>query len=319
MKKKLAKKDWKKILNNYIITDCAIRESDIIYLKAENCTDDDMRQVTLIEDAGDDELGYSSIQFDEAFSSVLGASQKPVSQGLMVDSIGGFALPSGGGKTTWEPELVGGNDSALIRKVKMIDGYAWAVGLKRLVSKRYGINDWRPMVNGIHFKIDRDREDIFDYGFEDISGFSESEVYAVGGKGDIWWFDGQTWQQCGFPTNDKLKNVVCAGDGFFYVASGRAIWRGKKNTWEKIDIIELHDELNDLCWFNNMLWGIGDADFFIWDGNSIKDFFLCNGEVIHPSGSMDSSNSMMLIASSSAVWTFDGDEWCNIVPDYNED
>ena len=317
MKKPINIENWEKIFCDYAIVDCAIREKNIIYIQAVSSTDKPgMRQVTLVDLDNDETLAYSSIQFPSAFTSVLGTSTSPISQGLLIDCLGGFALPSGGGKTSWDSETVARDTVAVIQKIKRIDGYAWAVGLRRFVSKRFNIGDWRPVMNGISSGVAAANGSAFDYGFNDIAGFTENDIYAVGGQGDIWHFDGHVWQQCGFPTNDKLTNVVCADDGFVYVASRKRIWRGKLNKWESVDIPELKGELNDLCWFNHALWGIGQHDFFSWASGTINDYFICNGEQIRPSGTMDCNDALLIIASYTNVWSFDGSEWYNTVPNY---
>ncbi|NHZ83863.1 hypothetical protein F2P44_32025 [Massilia sp. CCM 8695] len=37
-------------------------------------------------------------------------------------------------------------------------------------------------------------------GFTDLSAFSENDMYAVGGEGDVWRFDGAKWHNCALPT-----------------------------------------------------------------------------------------------------------------------
>lgn len=78
--------------------------------------------------------------------------------------------------------------------------------------------------------------DDLDVGFEDIDGFSENEIYAVGLKGQIWMFDGNNWIQLSSPTNRNLASLKCAPDGLVYVVGDEGvILRGRKESWELID------------------------------------------------------------------------------------
>ncbi|QED70800.1 hypothetical protein FTV92_12950 [Escherichia coli] len=70
-----------------------------------------------------------------------------------------------------------------------------------------------------------------DQGFSDLDAFSDQDIYAVGGQGDVWRYDGHKWNMCGFPSNEQLSTVVCAPDGNVYIGGeGGNIWVGRKNT-----------------------------------------------------------------------------------------
>ncbi|MCO6515326.1 MAG: hypothetical protein J6586_02190 [Snodgrassella sp.] len=64
-------------------------------------------------------------------------------------------------------------------------------------------------------------------GFEFIDGFSETEIYAGGGKRDLWQFNGETWRQVFFSSDMPLESVCCGQDGFVYIgAQSGTVFKG---------------------------------------------------------------------------------------------
>ncbi|TLG77229.1 hypothetical protein [Culicoidibacter larvae] len=312
MQKLLSKKDWKKVFRHFVIIDCAIREHNIVYFLIQHYKNERVRQVVLIDD-DHETLDYAYFDLGAISMSLIGAAQKPISQGLRIGCLGGAVFPAGGGKSEWDSEWVGDDMPTAVNRIKMIDGYAWAVGLQRFVSKRIDIGRWQVMTCTAEEVVEE--EDAFTQSFEDIAGFSERDIYIVGGKGEVWHYDGRDWKQCQFPSDERLYHVACGNDGFVYVASKEAIWCGKMDDWELVRELKLdYQGLNDLCWFDNRLWGIGDHTFFIWDGSDVADHIVIDGEDCVPHGCMDSTEDLLLICGHSTAWAFDGRDWVNIIP-----
>ena len=94
-------------------------------------------------------------------------------------------------------------------------------------------------------------------GFTDMSAFSANDMYAVGGKGDVWRFDGTIWHDCLLPTNAILSTVCCAGDGLVYISEfNGSVWAGRADQWKRIvqaDIAWGHQPV-DSVWFNQRLY-----------------------------------------------------------------
>lgn len=79
-----------------------------------------------------------------------------------------------------------------------------------------------------------------DMGFEDIHGPNESNMYAVGGCGDVWHYDGEKWEWCDFPSNEQLSCVLVAPNGEVYISGeGGNLWQGKLHTWKKSTAVAL--------------------------------------------------------------------------------
>jgi hypothetical protein len=73
-------------------------------------------------------------------------------------------------------------------------------------------------------------------GFNGVAAFFLDEIYCVGWKGEIWWYDGTVWHSVSSPTNVTLQHVRCAPDGFAYAVGQRGtLLRGRRDAWEVID------------------------------------------------------------------------------------
>jgi hypothetical protein len=153
-------------------------------------------------------------------------------------------------------------------------------------------------------------------GFSDLDAFSESDMYAVGGNGDVWHYDGKKWTQMGFPSNVELGTVTCAGDGQVYISGeGGSLWVGQKSTWKSIYKGSSSILWNDVLWFEGKLWLASDYQFRIWNGKELEPV-MHEGKPVPMNGHMDVHDGLLAIASSEYVMTYDGKNWKHIVAPY---
>lgn len=215
----------------------------------------------------------------------------------------------GGGKK-FPDELIHPDGWPMTSRIKCINGYAYSVGGQRCIYKRVDIGKWE------RFAKLSESEHVERVGFRDMDAFTETDMYAVGGHGDVWHYDGSTWKQMGFPSNVQLATVTCAGDGNVYISGeGGSLWVGKKSTWKRIYEGGSSILWNDVLWFDNKLWLASDYQFRIWDGKAMQSVEH-KGESIPAYGHMDARDGLLLVASPHAVWSFDGKEWKTIVAPY---
>jgi len=153
--------------------------------------------------------------------------------------------------------------TGVIQRVVRAAGQVYALGDYRKIYRRIGIDQWVELGSesrGAPMPADMaqgKRYTVMDIGFKDMAAFSPDDMYAVGGAGDIWRFDGKRWQQCPFPSTQELSTVCCAGDGFVYITDSQGcVWRGRENRWDKVaeaDIAWGYVPV-DTVWFNNRLY-----------------------------------------------------------------
>jgi hypothetical protein len=183
--------------------------------------------------------------------------------------------------------------------VAQIGGRAHAVGLRGMVYRLDAPASWT--------RIDEQLPREFDV--QAIHGFSESDIYAVGFKGELWQFNGQFWLKRDLPTKVNLASVKCAEDGIVYIGGdGGLLIRGRNEAWEILDQSPMQSDIWDIEWFGGELYvstfsGLyrlkgSDLELILFGEDKPKSFYsLCVGEgVLWSVGEAD-------------VMSFDGTNW----------
>jgi len=328
----LDKSVWQAHINGWEITDCAVRDWHIVYLCLR-------KQLTSSEKRKHEETGGSYVptqmfvmnltkpgtsfgaqQLTGYNKPIIGVARKPVPQGLLMDESTYSTQVSviGGGKPYPEEYIT---SNPMFERIKCINGYAYAVGSERKLYKRTGIGQWErvkglPEISG----------SIWDYGFEDMDAFNENDMYAVGGPGDVWHFDGHQWNIQRFPNKSRLYTVTCGADGWVYISSAYArLWRGKKSKWELVfdgrEETTIPHFWNDAVWFDGKLWLCANDKTQIWDGEQMS-LPANNDEVLQIGGAMDAytgdTGGLLTIASQDTVMAYDGKDWRTLVAPYRQ-
>lgn len=185
-------------------------------------------------------------------------------------------------------------------------------GTQRQLFRRKGVSNWEL----IGAPIEIGETEFRNCGFHDFDQFSESDLYAAGGSGDIWHFDGTTWRRCKFPTNWGLSALKCAPDGHVYVAAGTLIYRGAGDKWLPLETkTRLTLPIKDLVWYEGELWATNDHG--VW---ALKD-----DELIEPdlplgvkvcAGNIATRDGVLLLAGyGGAAYKRDG-QWTVIFHDH---
>jgi hypothetical protein len=324
--RKVNKEQWQSRFKNYLISDCAIRNSSIISLllredlpehELTKLSDSQVKSRSISMNIHDGRIGHSD---HEGFSfPKIGASRKPIFQTLISTRLRagnvwavsaekfGEELITPIGKT--EP-----SKGIATQKLKCIDGWAYAVGSFRDIYKRVDIGRWEPVMNFFPELTSEQIRNGF-FGFEDLDGPNESNMYAVGGHGDVWRYDGTRWHQCDFPSNEQLNTVTVSPTGEVFISGeGGNLWVGEKNHWKKVASGASSVLFNDSVWFNNQLWLCSGYQLKIWDGKELKRPEH-NGELITYNGHMDAYDGLLVVASNYEVHAFDGENWqCLVAP-----
>jgi hypothetical protein len=315
----ISHKVWSENLRGMLITDCSVRDRNIIYLclrqnlpheKALQLLDHDI-QTTLLAiflDTPDDQFGGAYLTgFNKPR---IGVCRKPIPQGLLVARNSGGQVSLMGGGKDFPDEYIHKDGWPMTWRIKCIDGYAYSVGGQRKIYKRTDVGNW------MKFADLPKSENIETVGFNDMDAFNESDMYAVGGHGDVWHYNGKQWQQMGFPSNVQLGTVTCAGDGNVYISGeGGSLWIGQKSTWKSIYKGSSSILWNDVLWFEGKLWLSSDYQFRTWNGKDLEPV-MHEGKTVPMNGHMDAYDGLLAIASSEYVMTYDGKSWKHIVSPY---
>ncbi|WP_164975111.1 hypothetical protein [Salmonella enterica] len=319
---------WEQLFKGYCITGCTIRNKNIIYIcsRGENPDMDgrlDMFDVEIptrfialypylpeYDHAPEQAFGMTFWNEGGMDHPGVGVALKPTEKGLMFSqNEDGFVLPKGPGENS--PEYIDKGHYPWTQKIKCIEGYAWSVGMGRKIYKRTDTGRWNKVDAGFPV-IESDT----DQGFVDLDAFSEQDMYAVGGQGDVWRYDGHQWNMCGFPSNEQLSTVVCAPDGQVYIGGeGGNLWAGRENTWKRVYEGQSAILWNEMRWFENKLWLASDYMLKVWDGKTLERPMDGDKPVVL-SGHIDARDGVLLVAGGHSLDLFDGQEWKSIMKPY---
>jgi hypothetical protein len=321
----LDKKRWSEVFSGYEIVDVAIQDCNILQFctrkripheEASHLFDHDIptRLIALFTDrAAGENCGYKDL-VGMAFPKA-GVSRKPFGfPGGLIASFNedGAVWPRGSGLSgPLECITNGQRPGPGTRRLKCINGYTYSVGVFRKIYKRVNVGDWIPVNEGFP-----EVEAATEFGFNDMDAFSESDMYAVGGNGDVWHFNGTRWQQMGFPSNVQLATVTCAGDGNVYISGeGGSLWVGGKSTWKPVYTGSSSIMWNDILWFQDKLWLASDYQLRQLNGKGLTEV-MHEGKPIPMNGHMDVYGGLLAIASPECVRSFDGTSWRKLVEPY---
>lgn len=153
-----------------------------------------------------------------------------------------------------------------LRRLSTIDDGIYACGMNRVVLKRDGAARWTSLGPG------PDAADPAVVGFEDIGGFSDAEMYAVGWGGEIWWCDHGRWRRVDSPTNANLSALTCAFDGMVYVVGHDGVMlRGRRDLWQRVDTTR-RENLRGVASLDGQIYVVSDSAVFrLGDGSLVPD------------------------------------------------
>ncbi|HTV80441.1 MAG TPA: hypothetical protein VMF03_19465 [Steroidobacteraceae bacterium] len=214
----------------------------------------------------------------------------------------GFVYVVGQGEDAPE-KPVSKEKHAFFQTARCIEQHAYAVGPLRRVFRRDARNKWVRLDAGLP-KSSGD-----DSGFDDIDGFSASDLYACGGQGDLWSFDGKRWSRIDVPTNAALWHVVCGVDGLVYVMTDqRKFLVGRGDSWRIIEQDKTEDVFEDMVWYEDRVYvSTVDALYEIVKGVFKPSRLKPPAQESY--AHMAAGDGVLLVAGSDEASLYDGKKW----------
>lgn len=270
MKSLFDNESWDKYLRGYTIADCAMNNKNrYTFLLVEEQENRDIkprtRFVIVIED-DQDQVKFGHFETSSLSTASIARGVNPAEY-VAVDS-GSRVYSSNSSRKGREKPMdrvidmrTPSGTLGTIRKVVRVAGQVYAVGNYRKIYRRIGMDRWIEFGaegKGIPLPADVETHDSsMSLGFNDLDGFDENDMYAVGGYGDLWRFDGRKWHSCAIPTDAILSTVCCAGDGLVYITElNGSVWAGRADHWTMVASADLSPGSHpvDAVWFNDRLY-----------------------------------------------------------------
>jgi hypothetical protein len=215
------------------------------------------------------------------------------------------AKPEGFSWETLDNSEEGPTSLRQMRDIRPIDGHVYAVGMGRMIYRRSPRGAWARFDESLR----GNRGTIEITGFLAIDGCSESHIYAVGFKGEMWCFNGKRWSQIDSPTNMKLERVRVVSPDLAVACGGAGtILLGSRDKWRVVS-----HEITKATF-----WGLEyfEGKFYLADNNSVYTF---DGSQLLPldSDPLKGVSTGRLHAADGVLWSvgekdivvFDGNTW----------
>jgi hypothetical protein len=152
-----------------------------------------------------------------------------------------------------------------VNQVAGIGGHVFACGANRQVYKR-GARGWTPM----HADILVSPPTEVAASFRSLDGTSDTNLYAVGKRGEIFQFTGKRWFQRDSPSSVPLHRVVCASKDLVYVCGAKGtLLRGAGDEWEVLTNDETEEDLWGMTIYGDELYVAYDTGILRLDGDEL--------------------------------------------------
>jgi hypothetical protein len=328
VKLQLNRTTYERLFEGFVITDCTVRKKDLVYFILEQAREDRDSFTTTREIQCLDRQGFpawGNYDFTGMEFMTGGVSHLPTEQFVAV-SLNGRVFATGSGDAGLEHDLRGARSAQLkeagakpeeyllrggITRLRTIGGRVWGCGRGRSVIDRVAKNHW-------HYHVDLPKGASFlsDDGFRDLDGFSESDIYAVGGLGDVWHWNGSAWSRVPFPSNLELETVCCAGDGQVYIgAESGTVFKGRGNKWKELFRGALTLPFKDMVWHQNAVWCTSDYGLWTITGDKFNTAEVPAGIRVC-AGNLSAGDGVLLVAGAYGAAIHDGTAWHRII-DFN--
>lgn len=304
------------VFKGFIIHDCAILSESYYCASAEEVLPEE--QFDYYSSRGKTMIGYYLTDWQKdtsppewggkvwprhSFFNTRVVNTAPYEYLIMDDAGQGFYGGLGDNKFA-EKQL---SPKTRFHQLAKVEDQVYGVGWGREVFKRLGPENWQCISEQI-------REHGNGHGFEDMDGFSNNDLYAVGGTNDVWHFDGEQWRYIDVCDEKVLPfSVCCAEDGYVYIGCAWGIvLRGRGEEWDVF-----HTDKNikfcDTVAYNGRVFFGSESGVFVSQQNT--EAFSCQpydfeGQIAPLNARrLDAGHGLLLAASLNSVALYDGENW----------
>jgi hypothetical protein len=323
------------LLKNFSIVDASIRSKDYMYFIASHIyelddenddEDDESENESTTTDTEilpkqairifayypnkpkDKQWGFQTIK-DIEFMKCASASS-PSSQFVGV-GMSGSVCTIGNGKFAIEKNIPESKEGPLrgpVRQVLSIGGFVYVVQGNRGICKKLGENKWQTLCSNLPVSKSWQARD--ERGFTCAAGLSENSIYAGGGQGDLWHYDGANWRELTFSTDAIIETMCIDPTGKVYIGckSGQ-VYVGEGDDWKKISAGNIvTSSFKSMVWYQDKVWCA--SDYGVW---TITDEVIEKANLpqhIHARGGhLSVGDGLLLLAGDTGAAYFDGTKW----------
>ncbi len=224
-----------------------------------------------------------------------------------------------------------------VRCVRAVGGQVFAVGSDRQVYRRKGPSRWEAFDLGLRPEGVAKVEDkpkkpagprvrqkgpiqgtakrpvaaAAQHGFEVIDGYSATELYAAGLKGEIWQLAEGRWVLRASPTQEHITHLVCDGDEAYMATSSGSLIRGRGEEW-KLTAAKLPDAALGLRRWAGALYASTKKGLWKLEGDRFVVVPPPKKDAPKTWGGLDASVDSLWSVGGKDIFTYDGKGWTRI-------
>lgn len=319
----ISTKDFSKRFVGYNIVDCEVRRRNFFYFIAR----EDYTKWTDWKETGDHPSERSlykkiiTFTLSEApkkqwghgllkgFSRLTSSVAFQPKEQLIVGSLSGQIYVIGSGEHEIQGEIKSDLRGSL-NSLRTIEGSVYLAGSGRVSGIRRGKDDWQWISRDTPY--DQTTE-LYTAGFDVMDGFSSNDIYAAGGDGDVWHYDGKSWRRIDFPSNLTIGTMCCGADGKVYISGYEGLsFVGRGDDWKPVkrrEIIPLG--FKDIVWYEDRVWCTNDIG--VW--------WIVNDEIVSASipafakvssGNLSARDGVLLLAGFYGAAYLENGQWNEI-------
>lgn len=319
---KVSAQDYHNCFEGFFIQDCSVLSSTrfaFVMRHTEDCAAHDTFEEPLVRkklvwftDTGEPGPNGGACLVQHSEQIVTAATTKPGMEALFVNAQGiTMAVDRRGHHQedniarAWPEEI---QKTLCVFRLKTIHKVIYGCGARGLAFYRTGPNAWKYIGTPDASRLCETSNPLNGH-FIDIDGFAPDDLYAVGGNGLVWHYDGTTWEHVSFPSNMPLESVCCAGDGQVYIgAQAGTVFRGRDAVWKQIHQGTLTLPYVDMVWHQGAVWCANDYGVWtITDG--VVEKALVPDAVALCSGHLSTGDGVLLLGGMYGAAYHDGREW----------
>jgi hypothetical protein len=195
-----------------------------------------------------------------------------------------------------------------LKHIRRIAGDLYVCGHRHQVYKRIG-NDWRL----ISREILRSDQPAVGYNLNAMDGIAPDNIYAVGDRGLVFHYDGQTWKDIDSPTNVSLEQILYISEHEMYVCGAQGtVMTGSGGTWRIIDHDSFTANIWGMAYFGGSIFLATPNNIFEWNGTDMLDATPDVGFDGH-FNRLSASETHLWAIGINDIACFDGGSWSRVI------
>ena len=231
---------------------------------------------------------------------------------VIADGVGEVYYFGLGANKQYEERLT--SNKTGVSALKNIGGTVYGVSACRSVYKRLGPDHWQ---------LEQELRDTYNHhrggrvSFRGIDGFSQQDLYAVGGDREVWHFDGENWSPIDIGSRQKFRcnAVCCAEDGYVYIVGEYGkVARGRGEEWKVYHPDDYASDFFSVVSYQGRVFAGTEHSTYLIGEDLVPQVYDFEGQFAPIAGKyLYSAHGKLLVANHwNQVALFDGEKWLNI-------